>query len=216
MDPTSSRKLRNLHPWLFSLYPVLFLYTHNMGEVIFLDIVPSLIVVLLATTLFWGIGRIVFRDSGKAAIAVSVTVILFYSYHYIYTVLRDIGLRGYTIGQLEIGVHTYLLPLWFIVSAILFWRIKRAQRCLVQVSRIFNVITIALMAIVLVQIIRYSHSFTLAAPPPAPQGEPTLAWTPPSDLGPLPDIYFIILDGYARQDVLQTHFDYDNSTFWIS
>jgi len=213
MNPTSSRKLRNLHPWLFALYPVLFLYTHNMEEVVFLDIVPSLIVVLLVTTLFWGIGRIVFRDSGKAAVTVSVMMILFFSYHYIYTVLRNIGLRGYTIGQWEIGVHTYLLPLWFIVPAILFWCIKRTRRSLAQVSSIFNVITFTLIAIVVVQFFRFSSSFALTVPPPVPQGEATLAWTPPNDLEPLPDIYFIILDGYARQDVLKTHFDYDNSTF---
>lgn len=35
----------------------------------------------------------------------------------------------------------------------------------------------------------------------------------PVDPGELPDIYYIILDGYARQDILQELFDYDNSEF---
>ena len=213
MNPTSSRKLRNLHPWLFALYPVLFLYTHNMGEVVFLDIVPSLGIVFFIATLLWGAGRIVFRDSGKSAIAVSVIMILFFSYHYIYTMLHNIGLRGYSIGQWKIGVHTYLLLLCFIIFVIVFWRIKRTRQTLSQLSNIFNVIAFTLMIIVAVQFFRCSNSFTLTVQPPALQGDMVLAWTPPSDLDPLPDIYFIILDGYSRHDVLKSEFDYDNSSF---
>ena len=31
--------------------------------------------------------------------------------------------------------------------------------------------------------------------------------------GRRPDIYYIILDGYARHDVMKSHFDFDNSAF---
>ena len=127
--------------------------------------------------------------------------------------LHNIGLRGYSIGQWKIGVHTYLLLLWFIIFVIVFWRIKRTRQTLSPLSNIFNVIAFTLMIIVAVQFIRCSNSFTLTVQPPALQGEMVLAWTPPNDLDPLPDIYFIILDGYSRHDVLKSEFDYDNSSF---
>jgi hypothetical protein len=34
-----------------------------------------------------------------------------------------------------------------------------------------------------------------------------------SELGPPPDIYYIILDGYARTDVMKSFFDFDNTPF---
>jgi hypothetical protein len=35
--------------------------------------------------------------------------------------------------------------------------------------------------------------------------------TLPKDAAPGPDIYYLVLDGYARQDVLRDYFDYDNT-----
>ena len=36
---------------------------------------------------------------------------------------------------------------------------------------------------------------------------------PPADAASRPDIYYIILDGYARHDVMKSHFDFDNTAF---
>ncbi len=50
---------------------------------------------------------------------------------------------------------------------------------------------------------------------PAPQTRHRLpaAWEPPPSTQNLPDIYYIILDGYGRADVLQALYHYDNRAF---
>jgi len=49
--------------------------------------------------------------------------------------------------------------------------------------------------------------------PAAPEPGAGVAWETAAGTEALPDIYYIILDGYARQDILAQHYDYDNSAF---
>ncbi len=74
-------------------------------------------------------------------------------------------------------------------------------------TRLLNVFSIFLVIVLLTELI---HANPRLAPPP--QRSAVVFPIAPSSR-PLPDIYYIILDGYARSDVLRELFDFDNEPF---
>jgi hypothetical protein len=94
----------------------------------------------------------------------------------------------------------------------LYWVLKRANK-LLPLSNALNLISIALNVLPVFTILTYSDR---------PVSVQDLAagysrqFQIDSDLSPAedpPDIYYIVLDAYARGDVLQELYDYDNSEF---
>ena len=73
------KKFRDVHPLLFAVYPVLFLFSHNIGLVSWgQTVVPMVIVVVFALLLWLGL-IVVVKDKTKAGVIVSVFLALFFS-----------------------------------------------------------------------------------------------------------------------------------------
>ena len=74
-----------LHPFLFALFPVLFLYSHNISQLSINEIfLPSAIVLgftAIAVPLLWLILK---KDGKKAGIITTVFLVFFFSYGRIY------------------------------------------------------------------------------------------------------------------------------------
>jgi hypothetical protein len=99
-----------------------------------------------------------------------------------------------------------LVPLWFILAALAIWWASRKSLNPMALTYPLNLIGLFLLALPLVQLI----SFLLQSR--ASQTEDTSVLNLKVS-GQPPDIYYIILDGYGREDVLQDQFGYDNSVF---
>jgi len=194
-----------------TFYPVLFLYVHNINEVQFRDVVPSLAVVLVLALLVGLMFRIWLRDWHKASIALSLFIILFFSYGSLYHVLRVANLRGYILWGYQIGVNTYLLPLWTLVLLTAFYRIWRSQKAYQSTTKILNIIAVTLIVITGVQIlasmVNNASEQTWQAPS---DNRSDIVLNPPAEC---PDIYFIVLDGYVRSDILQRDYPRGNNDF---
>ena len=69
-----------VYPILFSLFPVLSLAGHNIDE-ISLDVIwrPLLVSLLIGAALL-GVAKLVFREWDRAALAVSIILLLFFIY----------------------------------------------------------------------------------------------------------------------------------------
>jgi hypothetical protein len=195
------------HPLLFGIYPVISLYAWNQGETGF-DAALRLVLVCLALALLvTSLFRLAMRDWRKAALLSSLLLVLFYSYGHIYTEIKSAELLGIIIGR-----HRYLAALWALIFAGLGWLILRVKSDLNGLTRSINLIALVLIAIPTYQIINYNiRAGQSAQASVAPRGG-VQALTPPED-GTLPDVYLIILDKYARDDVLLEQFGYDNSAF---
>ena len=77
-----------LHPFFFTAFPVLFLFSHNIGHVRFSEVLPFLFISLgTAILLFLGL-RAVVKEGRKAAILVSILSIFFFSSGHILNVFR--------------------------------------------------------------------------------------------------------------------------------
>ncbi len=214
---------RAFHPILLALYPVLFIYAHNIRQTPLTEVVvPAAISVVFAAAL-WLLARLLFGDSPKAAIAVSAFVLLLFSYSHFGRLLDLLitgklgGLRGAGDVPLVLWVCLYAVfvkhyfALWLVVLGACLFFVARARGRLEGLNGFLNVVALALVGISAFSIGSYFAKTRLAwHGGTGGQVELPEAVAPSSEL---PDIYYIILDGYARADVLKRFFGYDNSEF---
>jgi len=195
------KKSPAIHPVLLAVYPVLFLYSHNIGEVRFGDAVGPVLVILAVTLAAWVLLRILAGSWHKSAMITSFLLLLFFSYGHIRALL------GTKIPVFLLVWLFYLLSLGGSACII------RIRKPLEKATTILNVFAAVLVAFTLANIAIYE----LAAAGRATQEDIDFnvrvsSWqSPRSDA--YPDIYFIILDAYARQDVLGEIYNFDNSDF---
>ena len=109
----------------------------------------------------------------------------------------------------ESGKHKVLLPVWLILFGLWSWwvvaRLKKRQ----EAVRFFNILGGVLALLPLLTIVSYEvrelrYQASQRSGPDVVQA---------ANVGERPDIYYIILDGHARSDILKELYDYDNSEF---
>lgn len=202
-----------LYPFLFSLYPGLALVAHNLSEITFSDSLRSLIVSLfLASTLFF-ISKLLFDDWPRAALLATIALILFFSYGHTYNLLREA-----TIFDILVFRHRVLGLLWLGLLLVGFWGVKQKWLLPDKLAPTLTFVAIAALAIPIWQIADFTRSSSELEEPNAVVQERKENLQPIGGNQNLPDIYYIILDAYPRDDILLEHFDFDNAPFlkWLS
>ena len=97
-------KLNNIHPFLFAIFPVMFLYSENIHLLPITEIIlPSVIVVGLSTIAYFSMSFIL-KNKIKAAFLVTLFLIIFFSYGHIYNIINAADLDNFDISR-----HRYLL-----------------------------------------------------------------------------------------------------------
>jgi hypothetical protein len=196
-----------LHPFLLAIYPILALLARNIQEVYPAAALRPLVVSLLAAALLLGFARLVFRSWAKAAIWVSVFLVLFFAYGHLYLLLKTNPVLYPLIGR-----HRVLVMVALLILVGLAWLLIKRRKPVEMATSIFNLIAILLLILPVVQLGSYAiNSLTAASRADLPAE--TASTLQPESGQPLPDIYYIILDRYARDDVLLNSFNYDNSAF---
>jgi hypothetical protein len=193
-----------LHPFLIAAYPVLALLAYNVEQIDSRIALRSLLLSLVLAGVLLLLFRLLFKSWKKAGMLASLTLILFFSYGRIYTAARLLNA-----GPLPLGRHRLLLPLFLIIWAVLVWLVVRYRGDLRTGTQTVNIIAMVALLFPLFSFVQYNINLRLA--PAAQTGSQALAQ--PLSVSEKPDIYYIILDGYARDDVLQERWKYDNSEF---
>ena len=205
MSNNTSRLLRYpIHPFLFGVYPILYQMAINISEVSFSYMYRPSLLSLAAVVVFILLFRVIYRDWTKAALASTILLILFYSYGHVYIALKGIAFSGLFIFR-----HRTLIPVWVIGAALALWQIARRSLTGSTLTSMFNAAGLFLLIM---------PSYQLAAHPFQSRLSRSAAERDAQTLGLKvngnpPDIYYIILDGYGRSDVLKNEFGYDNSDF---
>jgi hypothetical protein len=190
------------HPFLFAIYPILALLAFNIREVhpasagrpLWLSVVAAGLLVLVSYGLF--------RDWKRAALLSTIILILFYSYGHVYILLKGVNIDGFYLFR-----HRILVPLWSALAVFLAWWVSRASFHAETSTYALNLVGLFLLILPVFQLISFSlHSRTSQAETNTAALSLTAGKQPP-------DIYYIILDGYGRADVLQDEYGYDNSEF---
>ncbi len=197
-----------LHPLLFSIYPVASLLAANLGQISEGMVVRSLVGSVIVAAILVGVLRLVSRDWDRAALVASAVLIAFFSYGHIYSLLKPFSVAGVILGR-----HRYLVPIAAgLVVLWGYWVIRRMENAR-MLCAFFN----AAGAVVLVFPVYSILAYDLTSPGYDPGLAQDVAGDGASAIvsaaGSNPDIYYIILDGYGRQDVLRDVYGCDNSAF---
>jgi hypothetical protein len=145
------KKTLIIHPFLFGLFPILFLYSYNIAELPFTEILlPSAIVLGFTVVVFILLWLILKRDGKKSGMIASCFLILFFSYGRIYDLIQ-----GAAIGTFIIGRHRYLMILWAVLFVLAVYFTIRTRKDLRNFTNILNIVAIVLVLFSLSKIAIY-------------------------------------------------------------
>lgn len=211
MKAAGDSRIVLLCPFLFALYPVIFVYSRTPNEVTFLDLLRPTAVLICITCVLFLLAFALMRNAYKAAIVISILFLISVVYPPVY----EHVLRGLKIFAFDIGRHRITLPLAAIVFLLVVLITVRTRRNVKTAARymfVFGIILIAMSAITIARNYitsdkssgdnRWSSSVQVFCDKTVLHSQK-----------PLRDIYYIILDGYSREDILKKYFHYDNSAF---
>jgi len=199
-----------LHPFFFSLYPVLNLYAVNLGQVTFSQVQRSLLFFLGLAALLLAVLRLLLKDWERAGVAASLLLLMVFTFGQLQLSLRGL-FSSQAWGWLWKGtLFAFWLALFSLVGWLLIFRLRRVR----DVSRIFNLVGGFLILIVGGQIafgLNRTPPVVAAAHVETPAAQDLLPQATPS--GAKPDIYYIILDDYGQGQMLKDLYGLDNSAF---
>jgi len=191
-----------LHPFLFAVYPILLVYGLNQEQ-----LTPDLALVPLALSLLLGLfllagSHVLFREAHKDAFFTSLFLILFYAFNQVLILFNSISPVVVFRGRYKVMLFVAVLA----VTALL---VLRSRWSFKPLTTLLNVAALLLVAFNLLGIV----ASAVVEPPARPDmADVSPERSPGSDLEG-PDIYYIILDGYASARTLKEELGYDNSEF---
>jgi hypothetical protein len=185
---------------LFSLYPVLSLWSQNIQEVTFSQIVRVLAVSVILCVFVFAVMLLIFRNYERSGLIAMMAILIFFSYGHLYQ-----GVREYSF---ELARHRYFLPAIVVLFSAWVFYVTRARQVKGLVD-FFNIFSIVILLMPLFTIINFEvKSYTTQ------RTQDAITIVQQSDQEKSrPDIFYIIVDGYGRQDVLKNYYGFDNSEF---
>ena len=207
MKPTlRTAHTQPVYPWLLGIYPILHLYTENLGLVVESEVIPSILLMLVGTAVFFRALKRLVRKTYLTAFITAVCVIGF-------------SLSGHTYELVfmprSLAIWTILMLLG-LAAACIWLRKTGSEQLIGQLAPSFNAIALVLLAFQLISLAagliefsKYIHVYAKNIPGTSlPQSAPKAM-----DSATRPDIYFIVPDGYPSDSWMKSTEGYDNSDF---
>jgi hypothetical protein len=176
----------------------------NLGQVRPTVGYRAMLVVLTISLTVLFILRLLLRDWAKAGLITSLGLLLFFSYGHAYNALRSVEIGGTTLGR-----HRYLLPVAVILGGAGVWLLWKRGQAISGLTPVLNLAIGLVLLIPLMQIV----AFQLGGRGATGAAQTTLPAFKSIENSELPDIYYIILDGYTSEAVLRDTYGLDNSPF---
>lgn len=191
-----------VYPLFFSIYPVVALAAYNIDEISLKVIIRPLLAILFVSVLLFALVQLFIRDGHRAALVMLLLVIFFFAYGHIYNLLEDM-----TLANVSVFRHRTLLPFLGIILLLLLylviWRVERPAEC----TPWFNLLAVFMLIYPTFQIA--FSVFQQTSADRALQISEDVSTANQNQ----PDVYYIILDAYGREDILQSMFGYDDREF---
>ena len=210
-------KRRIIHPFLVAIFPVLIIYSQNIGRVNVEEIIiPMIFVLALSIGLYYTL-KIILKNAYKSALIITILLIILFSYGHIYYLLNDVSIDGFDIGR-----NRYLIPIFGIILLSTTFYVIRAKKVFDNTTSIINFVSV-IFVIVAISNVGFIVAEMTSCDTCAKQ---TLFYERIDfskyfdvhkfaipDNQKLPDVYYLILDEYARNDALKDYHNFDNSEF---
>ncbi len=208
----ASRLSALLHPPLISIAPVLLLAGANIGEIEFSELwlpIAAVLVLVLATGCVWGL---LLRDVEKAAMLASLSMLFFLLHGHIHGAIVPDGAWS------QYG-HLAMLVIWLVVIGLTYWGLTRRKWQTEKLTDVLAIVAVVLVVmgtsqLVMGYIAKRAIANKLSRESVFPQEKLDRSMrSSPDSSSDLPDIYYLVLDGYGRGDQLATCYGYDNTEF---
>ncbi len=191
-----------LHPLCLAIFPVLFLYSQNISLIPLREVIRPLLVVSGSAVFAWLLLALFVRSLERSAVLVSVVLIGLFSFGPLVSGImgatwfeshREVVGRGWLAGLFLVAVLLAFLP--------------------IDVSRVSSFLNACGLIIVISSggaLVRYGVT-QKAYMSPFTGGDSSGDSVPPASR--LPDIFYIVLDGYGGQSGLKKAFGFSNDEF---
>ena len=208
------------HPFLIAFFPIIAVYSVNIGLIQLEQFIFPTLIIVGGAFLFFLCLKYVLKNAKKAALIVTLAFIIFFSFGHVYNMLNQVS-----IGDIDLGSNRILLPIFVISFGIGSFLIVRTKRTLDNATSIVNTISVVFITVIIAMVgieafgcdeclIQQTYSLGIFSNQIM---DSTLYFEEHSfsvsESDSLPNVYYIILDGYPRNDVLKKHLDFDNSEF---
>jgi hypothetical protein len=199
------------HPLLFAVFPLLSFYGANAAELRSSDfqfttfLVFNFVVVIAG----WLISFLLTRNKQKASILTLVLLIIFFAFGRIHDQIQDFGINT---PLTPLG-PTKILGIASLVIIALAWIWLRRLPA-EKTNKVNSTLTLVSLVIVSSTLFSIVPNLSVASVETnRSNASQTTEGSRGSTTGEKPDIYYILLDGYARSDRLKESFNYDNTQF---
>ncbi len=196
-----------IHPFVLALYPILFYWNLNKHEVLFSEtMLPAIVSLIFALGLF-ALFLSIFKKANKASVLTSIVLILFF-----FDEAIRIGMTGSKVGNLILSYDPNLFFSYGIFIVLTVVGLLTLDSRWKGATVFLNVVAFVLIMFPILELLNHHvetkgiHLFSETKPD-------TATYKKIKYDGPKPDIYYIILDGYLREDVMKEYWGFDNSSF---
>lgn len=194
-----------LHPYFFAVLPILSLYHDNINltslPVLVRPVLVSLLIALVLVLFF----RLVFKNGIKAGLAVSALQV----FVYYFAPLRVLTYRAIPVSDMLFFVC------WLVLFSAFLLRVAFAGKTWEKTNLFLNLVTLLSLLFLSFSIARFEWAQRRIPIPRFPGDLAPLA-SPAGNPGgreARPDIYYIVLDAYGRDDTLKSVYHLDNDGF---
>lgn len=197
----SNRVKKNIiiHPWLLALAPIISLYDHNKDVAEFHYVIRPLVISLILITISSLAINIFIQNYRKSAIISSLWVVSFFLFTYFAKLF--VWLNPW------VDYNLLALVIFFIFLTSLSIIIATTKKSLQDITQLLNIFALVVLLLPTIS----ASAYNLKNRPDIFQNNQITENVPTK--ADAPDIYYIILDGYGRNDVLKNLYHYDNSEF---
>ncbi len=206
-----SEKLKDkvwvIHPYGLAVYPLLALYTHNRDQVELQEIGVYLLGAYFLAAVLKSFLQIVLKEPCRAGFITSYFFLAFFSFGHFYELFYDLKIHA---GTWVFGpsAATYLLY-FFLTLGVSFLVRKMSANFFRYITLFLNPFSTGLLLLCLLPLAGSAFlGGRFVRETPAGSVSSTLLTGTNS-----PDIYYLVLDAYSRQDRLQADLGFDNGPF---
>ena len=191
------------HPFIFAIYPIVFFYNHNIGEVKLNDTIIPILFSLVIAAIIYLLNIWLVKEKFKAALLTTIFLVFTFYYGHLVNAAESIGV---TVTNHR---HYQLIPFIFLLYGFAIYFSKKSKSKPIKMTTILNYVSIFLVLFNITLIIVHQISKQEVVL----NEEQFIIEGDLSQITYKPDVYFIILDEYAHPEVIKELKGYDNSEF---
>lgn len=198
-----------VYPYLVAMFPVLYVFSQNIGLTNVATVWLPLLIVLILTSVTWALFHKIFKDKHKSGILAAILMLMTLTYGQLYAATDQVLLFGY-----ELHKHRYIMAACILTFILVSWVLKSVSRSsAAKFGKMAGVGSLLLFLMPTITLLAsYQQSENSTHPDQANFIEKYKQATDTSAVAP-PDVYYFILDGYGREDILRDRLGFDNSVF---